>query len=192
MKIIGGYARGVELASLEGQSGVRPTIGRAREALFNALGDLTDARVLDLFAGSGALGLEAASRGAASVTLVELEPVRAKVIEENVGRVKRAGAPGDIRLVVADATLTGRYAQPGETFDLVFADPPYETSIAAFQALAGEAESKIFPAFPGALVVWELPDAPGSAGPFIELAARRGADWKLRKFGATEFLWLKA
>ena len=71
MKIIGGYARGVELAELAGQSGVRPTIGRAREALFNALGDLTGARVLDLFCGTGAPGLEAASRGAAAVTLVE-------------------------------------------------------------------------------------------------------------------------
>ena len=192
MKIIGGYARGVELASLEGQSGVRPTIGRAREALFNALSDLTGARVLDLFSGSGALGLEAASRGAASVTLVELEPARAKVIEENVARVRRAGATADIRLVVADATLPERYTRHGETFDLVFADPPYETSLAAFQALAGEDESKIFPAFPGARIVWEIPDAPGSTGPFIELVGSRGADWKLRKFGATEFLWLKA
>ena len=192
MKIIGGYARGVELASLEGQFGVRPTIGRAREALFNALGDLTNARVLDLFAGSGALGLEAASRGAASVTLVELEPARAKVIEANITRVKRAGAAGDIRLVVGDATLAERYTRQGGTFDLVLADPPYETSFAAFQALAGEDESRFFPAFPGALIVWELPDAPGSTGPFIELVGSRGAEWKLRKFGATEFLWLRS
>ena len=190
MKIISGHARGVELASLDGQSGVRPTIGRAREALFNALGDLSGRRVLDLFAGSGALGLEAASRGAASVTLVELEPARARVIEENIARVKRAGASGDIRLAVCDATMPERYLASGETFDVIFSDPPYERSFAAFSQLAGEDETQVFPAFPGALIVWELPDAPGGIGPFIELAGSRGAAWRLRKFGATEFLWL--
>ena len=50
----------------------------------------------------------------------------------------------------------------------------------------------VVPAFPGALIVWELPDAPGSTGPFIELVGCRGAEWKLRKFGATEFLWLRS
>ena len=191
MKIIGGYARGVELAELGDQLGVRPTVGRAREALFNALGDLTNARVLDLFAGSGALGLEAASRGAASVTLVELERSRIHVIEANIAKVRKTGVSGGIVLKNADATRPESYLEK-VPFDLVFADPPYESSFAAFQALAGEDESKFFPAFPGALVVWELPDAPGSTGPFIELAAGRGADWKLRKFGATEFLWLRS
>ena len=191
MKIIGGYARGVELAELGDQLGVRPTVGRAREALFNALGDLTNARVLDLFAGSGALGLEAASRGAASVTLVELERSRIHVIEANIAKVRKTGVPGGIVLKNADATRPESYLEK-VPFDLVFADPPYESSFAAFQALAGSDDSRVFPAFPGALVVWELPDAPGSMGPFIELAAGRGADWKLRKFGATEFLWLRS
>ena len=191
MKIIGGYARGVELAELGDQLGVRPTVGRAREALFNALGDLTNARVLDLFAGSGALGLEAASRGAASVTLVELERSRIHVIEANIAKVRKTGVPGGIVLKNADATRPESYLEK-VPFDLVFADPPYESSFAAFQALAGSDDSRVFPEFPGALVVWELPDAPGSTGPFIELAAGRGADWKLRKFGATEFLWLRS
>ena len=191
MKIIGGYARGVELAELGDQIGVRPTVGRAREALFNALGDLTDARVLDLFSGSGALGLEAASRGAASVTLVELERSRLPVIEANIAKVRKTGIPGDIVLKNADATRPESYLGK-EGFDLVFADPPYESSFAAFQVLAGSDGSKVFPMVPGARIVWELPDAPGSTGPFIELVGGRGADWKLRKFGATEFLWLKA
>ncbi len=191
MKIIGGYARGVELAELGDQIGVRPTVGRAREALFNALGDLTDARVLDLFSGSGALGLEAASRGAASVTLVELERSRIPVIEANIARVRKTGVPGEVLLKNADATRPESYLGK-EEFDLVFADPPYESRFAAFQVLAGGDESRGFPAFPGALIVWELPDAPGGTGPFIELAASRGADWRLRKFGATEFLWLRS
>ena len=191
MKIIGGYARGVELAELGDQLGVRPTVGRAREALFNALGDLTNARVLDLFAGSGALGLEAASRGAAFVMLVELERARIPVIEANIAKVRKTGAPGEAVLKNADATRPESYLEK-EPFDLVFADPPYESSFAAFQTLAGSDESKVFPMFPGARIVWEIPDAPGSTGPFIELVGSRGADWKLRKFGATEFLWLKA
>ena len=190
MKIIGGYARGVELAELGDQTGVRPTIGRSREALFNALGDLTDARVLDLFAGTGALGLEAASRGAGKVVLVELERSRSAVIDANIAKVLKTGVTAPVELRLADATLPASFLRPGEEFDLVFADPPYDASTAAFRKLAGDA-GEFFPAFPGALVVWELPDAPGSAGGFIELLDERGAKWKLRRFGGTEFLWLK-
>ena len=189
MKIIGGYARGVELAELGDQTGVRPTIGRSREALFNALGDLTGARVLDLFSGSGALGLEAASRGASSVVLVELERARLPVIEANIAKVRKTGIPGEVALKNADATLPERYLA-GERFDLVFADPPYENSLAAFRALATGKGEEFFPAFPGARVVWELPDAPGSTGNFIEHADLSGAAWKLRRFGGTDFLWI--
>lgn len=189
MKIVGGYARGVELAELGGQVGVRPTIGRSREALFNSLGDLTGARVLDLFSGSGALGLEAASRGAAHVVLVELERSRLPVIEANVAKVLKTGCPGRIELKNADATRPENYLD-GELFDLVFADPPYERSFAAFQALATGKGEGFFPAFPGARVIWELPDSPGSTGNFIEHADAGGAAWKLRRFGGTDFLWI--
>ena len=190
MKIIAGYARGVELAELGGQDGVRPTVGRAREALFNALGDLTDARVLDLFAGSGALGLEAASRGAAQVTLVELERSRLPVIEANVAKVLKTGVPGKIELKCADATRPETYLA-GDAFDLVFADPPYAASFEAFRKLAAGRGDKLFPAFPGARIVWELPDSPGSIGDFIEHAENAGAEWKLRRFGGTDFLWIQ-
>ena len=189
MKIIGGYARGVELAELGDQQGVRPTIGRSREALFNALGDLTGYRVLDLFSGSGALGLEAASRGAASVVLVELERSRLPVIEANVAKVRRTGIPGEVVLKCADATRPENYLA-GESFDLVFSDPPYADSLSAFRILAAGKGENFFPAFPGARVVWELPDAPGSIGNFIEHAENSGAVWKLRRFGGTDFLWI--
>jgi len=189
MKIIGGYARGLELADLGGQSGVRPTIGRSREALFNSLGDLTGARVLDLFSGSGALGLEAASRGASSVMLVELERSRLPVIEANIAKVRKTGIPGEVVLKCADATRPERYLD-GERFDLIFSDPPYEQSFAAFQVLAAGKDENFFPAFPGVRVVWELPDSPGSVGSFIEHAENAGAAWKLRRFGGTDFLWI--
>lgn len=190
MKIIGGKARGVELADLEGQRGVRPTIGRSREALFNALGNMTDARVLDLFSGTGALGLEAASRGAAQTVLVELEPARRAVIGANIDKVRRTGVAGDIEVRLADATNPDSYLRHGESFDVVFADPPYDASLPAFLKLAGTG-SAVFPAFPGALVVWELPDAPGSAGNFIARLEGGGAAWHLRRFGGTEFLWVE-
>lgn len=189
MKIIGGYARGVELAELGDQQGVRPTVGRSREALFNALGDLAGYRVLDLFAGSGALGLEAASRGAASVVLVELEKSRLPVIEANIAKVRRTGIPGEVALKNADATRPENYLAGG-SFDLVFADPPYADSLAAFRKLATGRAEELFPAFPGARVIWELPDAPGSTGYFIEHAENAGAAWKLRRFGGTDFLWI--
>ena len=189
MKIIAGYARGVELLSPEADAKVRPTIGRSREALFSSLGDLAGARVLDLFSGSGALGLEAASRGAARVVMVEIERSHLRIIEENIRRVKRTGAPGELLAVAADATIPANYLGGGG-FDLVLADPPYAVSFEAFGKLAGTA-GKFFPGFAGARIVWELPDEPGAAGKFIELAAEAGANWDLRKFGGTEFLWLR-
>lgn len=189
MKIIAGYARGVELASPDEERSVRPTLGRSREALFNSLGDLAGARVLDLFSGSGALGLEAASRGAATVTLVELDRARLEVIGENIRRVKLAGAPGKVELVAADATVPEAYLGYGP-FDLVLADPPYAESSAAFRKLAA-AGNGFFAFFPGSQLIWELPDTPGAAGEFIAPSAEAGANWRLRKFGSTEFLWLK-
>ncbi len=189
LKIIGGYARGVELISPADDGLTRPTTGRSREALFGSLGDLTGLRVLDLFSGSGALGLEAASRGAAEVLLVERDSLRAREIESNIARVKRSGVPGEIRLCVCDATHPERYLGEGG-FDVVLSDPPYASSFAAFSQLAGS-QGTFFSGFSGAILVWELPDAPGAAGEFIELAVASDAQWRLRKFGGTDFLWLE-
>ncbi|MGY1735535.1 16S rRNA (guanine(966)-N(2))-methyltransferase RsmD [Geodermatophilus sp. SYSU D00684] len=104
-------------------SGVRPTGDRAREGLFNSLGTLLDldgATVLDLYAGSGALGLEALSRGAAQVVLVENGPRVLPVLRANVAAV---GLPG--ARVVAGSVPTVVGGAPPARFDLVLADPPY-------------------------------------------------------------------
>jgi 16S rRNA (guanine966-N2)-methyltransferase len=104
-------------------SGVRPTGDRAREGLFNSLGSLLDldgAAVLDLYAGSGALGLEALSRGAAQVVLVENGPRVLPVLRANVAAV---GLPG--ARVVAGSVPTVVAGRPPARFDLVLADPPY-------------------------------------------------------------------
>ncbi|MBD3941578.1 16S rRNA (guanine(966)-N(2))-methyltransferase RsmD [Microbacterium sp. NEAU-LLC] len=121
-------------------AGTRPTSDRVRESLFGALESadaIRGAAVLDLYAGSGALGLEAASRGAASVDLVEKAPRAATVAQRNAGRVAKAiGAGVVVRVHRSSADAYLRTA-PGP-FDLVFLDPPYdvgETELAATLAL---------------------------------------------------------
>ena len=121
MRIITGSARGTRLKSPAGD-GTRPTADRTREALFSMLGSrVVDARVLDLFAGTGALALEALSRGAASAVLVDR--TTHAILAENAARTKLAGRAeirrGDVYAAAAEL------AREGRTFDLIFADPPY-------------------------------------------------------------------
>jgi 16S rRNA (guanine966-N2)-methyltransferase len=122
-RIISGRAGGLRLATPSGPS-TRPTSDRVREALFSRLEHLDllpGAHVLDLYAGSGALGLEAASRGAASVLLVESDRLAAKVARDNVAAL---GLPGvTVRQSTVSAVLAAAPAQP---CTLVFSDPPYD------------------------------------------------------------------
>jgi 16S rRNA (guanine966-N2)-methyltransferase len=123
-RIVAGAARGRRLAAPAGR-GTRPTSDRAREGLFSALqsvlGPLDGLRVLDLYAGTGAVGLEALSRGAAHVLLIESDRKAAAVVTGNVAQV---GLPG---AVVRTATVEHVIATavPEEPYDLVFLDPPY-------------------------------------------------------------------
>ncbi len=121
-RIVGGAAKGRRLAVP--RRGTRPTAERAREALFNSLHGLLDidgARVLDLFAGTGAVGLEALSRGAQAVSFVESDRTACEVIKRNIEAV---GLPGAqlFRRQAATFLVGGGVDVP---FDLVFADPPY-------------------------------------------------------------------
>ena len=121
MRIITGSARGARLKSPAGD-GTRPTADRTREALFSMLGArIYDARVLDLFAGTGALALEALSRGAAYAVLVDA--ATHAILAENARRTKLA-AQSDIRRGDVYGQVAA-LAREGRTFDLVFADPPY-------------------------------------------------------------------
>jgi 16S rRNA (guanine966-N2)-methyltransferase len=124
MRIVAGTAKGRRLAVPS--RGTRPTSDRAREALFNSLGslvDLTGARVLDLFAGSGAVGLEALSRGAGHVTFVESDRSAAETLARNAGAVG-VGEAAIIRATV-ESFLSGRADGSHGSYRLVFADPPY-------------------------------------------------------------------
>jgi len=126
MRIIAGLAKGMPL--VVPRAGVRPTADRIREAVFSSLGArVVGARVLDLFAGTGALGLEAASRGATSVMFVERERSAVECLERNLATFQRnreVACAFSVARVVVKAQLR-QLTTSGETFTLIFADPPY-------------------------------------------------------------------
>ncbi len=177
MRIVGGRLRGRALAGPKSSATqpIRPTADRLREALFNILvhayGDpVTDARVLDLFAGTGALGLEALSRGAGFALFVDdAAPARA-LLRENVAVL---GLAGVARIFRRDATRLGA-AHPLAPFSLAFLDPPYGQGLAEKALAAARAGGWLAP---GALVVVEEAAKAAFAAPagFDELE-RRGYD----------------
>jgi 16S rRNA (guanine966-N2)-methyltransferase len=134
LRVIAGEYRGRRLHAPRGKA-TRPTSARVREALFSILGDLSGARVLDLYAGSGALGIEALSRGAASVVLVEHDRAALACIRGNLASI---GASNQARVVPLRAAAA-LAALGAETFDLVLCDPPWqalETAVSVLEKLA--------------------------------------------------------
>jgi 16S rRNA (guanine966-N2)-methyltransferase len=125
MRVIAGEAKGRRLKAPT--TGTRPMTDRMRESVFSALGELKDAKVLDLYAGSGSLGLEALSRGAASATFVENARDAIVKLEENI---KTTGFDDRAEVVWADVKLMLE-SNPDERIDLIFLDPPYSTPAAA-------------------------------------------------------------
>lgn len=124
LRIIGGEHRGRQITFAD-SAGLRPTADRVRETLFNWLqGVMPGARCLDLFAGSGALGFEAASRGARRVVMVESAPRVAQRLEDNVATLGLAG-----RVTVACTDALAWLAHPAESFDVVFVDPPFAADL---------------------------------------------------------------
>nr|PZN40081.1 MAG: 16S rRNA (guanine(966)-N(2))-methyltransferase RsmD [Bacillota bacterium] len=125
MRIIAGRARGHRLKTVKGR-GIRPMLDRVKESLFNILQPrLPGAAVLDLFAGSGSIGLEALSRGAARCTFVELEPAHIRVLQENLAATG-LGEGAQVEVLRRDVLRAiPELAARGEVYDLVFVDPPY-------------------------------------------------------------------
>jgi pantetheine-phosphate adenylyltransferase/16S rRNA (guanine(966)-N(2))-methyltransferase RsmD len=171
MRVIAGSARGTRLAPFP--KGVRPTADRVRESLFNALGQYFDGgRALDLYAGTGALGIEALSRGCDRAVFVERERKVRAVILENLRRTGFAERAeiigGEVEAVLGG--LEGR----GEPFDLIFADPPYRIAAAEVGGILHRLRSLLAP---GGRVVIESGEAP------IEVAGgRKGVT---RRYGGT-------
>ncbi len=183
MRVVGGRLRGRNLAAPKSQA-VRPTADRLREALFNILahayGDpARGARVLDLFAGTGALGIEALSRDAAFALFVD-DGAEARALLR--GNVEALGLGGSTRIFRRDATRLGP-AHPLEPFSLAFLDPPYGKGLAE-RALASVREGGWLA--PDALVVVEEAKTAGFAAPagFEEIERRAYDD--------TEFTFLRA
>ena len=122
MRIIAGSSKGARIFAPKGHD-TRPTADRAREAVFNLIGPVDGASVLDLFAGSGAMGLEALSRGAAGAVFVENDREACRTIDRNLDKLRFTGA----RVIQQDAlrALAAEVAA-GHRYDLVLVDPPYE------------------------------------------------------------------
>lgn len=121
LKIITGTAKGRNIKTLEGEA-TRPTSERIKEAMFSSIQfDIEDRRVLDIFAGSGQLGLEALSRGAASVMFIDSSREAMEIVKENL----KVTGLGPAKFLVSDARNYIRKASGREVYDLVFVDPPY-------------------------------------------------------------------
>lgn len=182
-RIIAGYAGSRRLAVP--RTGTRPTSDQVREAIFSALSArdvVSGAAVLDLYAGTGALGLEAASRGASRVLLVENNAQAAKVARQNIGIVS-VGAPKPApRLDVTSQSVLAYLAVGVETFDLVFLDPPYDL---AADELALTIAALVPRLNPDAVVLLER----GSRSPAPELPAGLELD-RRKDYGDTTLWWL--
>jgi 16S rRNA (guanine966-N2)-methyltransferase len=180
MRVIAGSAGGVRLAVPK--RGIRPTMDRVKAAIFSSLGEaITGARVLDLFAGSGALGIEALSRGATSVLFVEHDRQSADAIEKNLATTKLKGC---VRRQDVFDFLGQRWN--AESFHIIFADPPYQ------KAHHGESHTEKL------LNNENLPHLLGPEGIFV-LEKQSGEPlgetklWRIirkKKYGATEVLFL--
>ncbi|MGE0255203.1 MAG: 16S rRNA (guanine(966)-N(2))-methyltransferase RsmD [Alphaproteobacteria bacterium] len=179
MRIGGGNARGRRLAAPAGGA-VRPTSGRVRRSLFDILlhGEpgLAEARVLDAFAGTGALGLEALSRGAATATFFDIDRTALEALRANVAALG-AGSRAFVR--PADATRPPRADAPA---DIVMLDPPYRSGLGG-KALAALAAAGWIGA--GTLVAWEQ----GSA--FPEAAPEGFTEIDRRRYGGTTLVFLR-
>ncbi|HWL60009.1 MAG TPA: 16S rRNA (guanine(966)-N(2))-methyltransferase RsmD [Microbacteriaceae bacterium] len=188
-RIIAGFAGSRTLAVPK--SGTRPTSDRVREAIFSALeaaDAISGARVLDLYAGSGALGLEAASRGAAVVQLVERDPKAAAIAKQNAALVADAAGPAERPCIAVAAAAVQTWlsgAADGEAgWDLVFIDPPYELTEDALTA----ALASVVPLL--AADAWVIVErSTRSPAPTVPLGLAPG---RRRDYGETAVHWYRA
>ena len=181
MRVIAGTAGGIRLTVPE--TTVRPTMDRVKAAIFSSLGDrIIGARVLDLFAGTGGLGIEALSRGAASALFVEENRAAVRAIEQNFIRTK---VRGQVRLQEVFAFVES--ARPNERFDVIFADPPYEKTKSGGEFTRLLLSNPQLAAFLELSGVFVLEKRPGEELVAPEL-------WRITRaktYGATEVLFLE-
>ena len=177
MRVVGGELRGRTLVAPRGRA-VRPTPERVREAVFSILVSVEGARVLDLFAGSGALAIEALSRGASSATLVDSSAAAIAAVRRNLSAL---GIDAEVRRQSASAFL-GSARADGRQYDLLFLDPPYRQA----SALGRELSAALAPVLvPGGRVVAESDRrAPLDLEGLALVDERRYGDTLIRIYGA--------
>ena len=174
MRIIAGSRKGARIFAPKGQT--RPTGDRVREAAFNLIGPVDDMAVLDLFAGSGAMGLEALSRGASSAVFVESDRDAQRTIERNLEKLGLKGA----RIVKSDARRAlAAEAAAGRRYDLVLVDPPYRMLDSLLPTLATYLPSLLAE---GGIVVVESPAREQPELPLNERTSRTYGSVRLTVF----------
>ena len=180
MRVIAGSAGGLRLAVPK--RGVRPTMDRVKAAIFSSLGNtVVGARALDLFAGSGALGIEALSRGASGAVFVEADRESSAIIEGNLAKTKLKG-----RIRQQDVFEFLRHTSAAEKFDIVFADPPYEEMEEGQRFTEKLLMNEALPRLMDAHGIFVLEKRPGETLPETK-------QWDLlrqKTYGATEVLFL--
>lgn len=184
MEIISGLAGGIRLDAPKGVE-VRPTAVRARKSLFDSLGSFEGLNVADLFAGSGALGLEASSRGAANVVFVDSARQSLSCVGENCARVAKAGVPCQFHVVCGSLPGSIARAAAYPKPDIVLADPPYAESAELLSGLLADASFVKWAE--KALIVWEMPDY----GLAIDSIPNPWRVKTMRQFGPARFLFLE-
>lgn len=182
MRVIAGSAGGIRLTVPK--RGVRPTMDRVKAAIFSSLGDgVIGTRILDLFAGTGALGIEALSRGASSAVFVEEDRQSAEILESNLAKTKLKG-----RVQKGNVFDFLRHPSSTQKFDIVFADPPYETTKHGDRYTEKLLANEVLPKLLATDGVFVLEKRPGESLPEMKL-------WRVirrKTYGATEVLFLSA
>ncbi len=175
MRVITGSARGMTLRTLEGNN-VRPTTDKVKEAVFSAIQfEIEGRRILDLFAGSGQLGIEALSRGAESAVFVDADKNAVKVVKENLAKTKL-----DYKATVAQTDSIAFLSMTDRVFDIAFVDPPYETGL--LQKALSKISDKIAD---GGAVICEHPFKEELAEEYGEL--KKAKEYKYSKTAVTVY-----
>ena len=181
MRVIAGSAGGIQLAVPK--RGVRPTMDRVKAAIFSSLaGEIVGSRILDLFAGSGALGIEALSRGATSVLFVDEDRQSTATIDKNLAKTKLNGR------VRRQEVFEFLKRAPGERFKIIFADPPYENTKSGERFTEKLLANDALPRLLETNGIFVLEKKPAEHLPETNL-------WKVARaktYGATEVLFLSA
>ncbi len=185
MQVISGLAKGLNLEVVKGID-VRPTTARARKSLFDSLSQFEGLTILDLFAGAGSLGFEAASRGATNVTFVEKNKLHCTILKKNIANFSKISNHCEFRVLNWD--VEEFISSKCEDFDFIFSDPPYNDSLEYFKKILN---SQIFLDSQNSKsnLIWEVPAKESNSYDFLDVGLWQNLS--VRNFGGIKFLIIK-